>query len=367
MKEYLYTYTPDPVRFPKLNNNTLFLDIETTGFQRNSTYLTIIGLAYMKEGKIIVEQWFNDRGPEEEPILLLELEKKFRKMDSLPLLIHYNGTTFDLPYLKVKYEQYHLPTSLPECESIDLYHLSKKYKNFLELTGLKQKNLEETFGLFREDTLSGQELIETYLDSIRFSDSSLADLYLLHNKEDMEGMVFLQNLLKLNAFFQGNFSIENWDFSDCNSTLFIRLTGDFYLNKKLCFSCSGIQLTFESGIVELSVPVITLEAKYFYENYRDYFYLPLEDRAIHKSVASFVEKEFRRKATKETCYIKKTASYLPLPLPENSRQRKAFLKECCNLELFYESYGNANAFLPAAVQEENCKKVYLIHLLQNFL
>ena len=51
--------------------------------------------------------------------------------------------------------------------------------------------------------------------------------------------------------------------------------------------------------------------KYFYSNYHDYYYLPTEDVALHKSVAGFVDKEHRVNATASTCYTRKFASYLP--------------------------------------------------------
>ena len=61
----------------------------------------------------------------------------------------------------------------------------------------------------------------------------------------------------------------------------------------------------------IKVPVYTEEMKYFYSNYRDYYYLPNEDMAIHKSVSSYVDPAFRQKATAATCYTRKTSSYLP--------------------------------------------------------
>jgi hypothetical protein len=50
--------------------------------------------------------------------------------------------------------------------------------------------------------------------------------------------------------------------------------------------------------------------KYFYSNYRDYYYLPEEDTALHKSVAEYVDKEYRLQATAATCYTRKFSSYL---------------------------------------------------------
>ena len=46
------------------------------------------------------------------------------------------------------------------------------------------------------------------------------------------------------------------------------------------------------------------ELKHFYPNYREYYYLPHEDRAIHKSVALYVDRNFRTKEFKEHNLLK---------------------------------------------------------------
>ena len=63
----------------------------------------------------------------------------------------------------------------------------------------------------------------------------------------------------------------------------------------------------------IRIPVFLGELKHYYEDYENYFYLPEEDWAIHKSVGCFVEKSHRKKATAKTCYIKKEGVFLPLP------------------------------------------------------
>ena len=62
---------------------------------------------------------------------------------------------------------------------------------------------------------------------------------------------------------------------------------------------------------KLRVPVFDEEMKYFYSNYKDYYYLPKEDISIHKSVAFYVDKDYRTKAKAATCYSKKTGKFLP--------------------------------------------------------
>lgn len=49
----------------------------------------------------------------------------------------------------------------------------------------------------------------------------------------------------------------------------------------------------------------------YWANYHDYYYLPAEDVALHKSVAGFVEKPYRIPASAANCYTRKQSSYLP--------------------------------------------------------
>ena len=47
-------------------------------------------------------------------------------------------------------------------------------------------------------------------------------------------------------------------------------------------------------------------------NYKDYYYLPDEDRAVHKKVGQYVDPEHRVQASASTCYTKKSSTFLPL-------------------------------------------------------
>ena len=51
--------------------------------------------------------------------------------------------------------------------------------------------------------------------------------------------------------------------------------------------------------------------KYFYSNYKEYYYLPAEDTAMHKSVAAFVDPQFREPAKASPCYTRKEGAFLP--------------------------------------------------------
>ncbi len=76
-------------------------------------------------------------------------------------------------------------------------------------------------------------------------------------------------------------------------------------------SAGGCYFRGDGTECSLKIPIFEEELKYFYSNYQDYYYLPTEDVALHKSVAGFVDKAYRLQASAANCYTRKVSSYLP--------------------------------------------------------
>ena len=93
--------------------------------------------------------------------------------------------------------------------------------------------------------------------------------------------------------------------------LFFSLKYEFSISKPISYRYKEFYLSCNKTYVKLSVKLYEGTLKYFFENYKDYYYLPLEDAAIHKDIAASVDKAFCKKATAATCYIKKTSLFLP--------------------------------------------------------
>jgi len=64
--------------------------------------------------------------------------------------------------------------------------------------------------------------------------------------------------------------------------------------------------------LKVSIPMYEGELKHFFKDYKNYYYLPAEDQAYHKSVAEFVDKSAREQAKARTAYIKKTGTFIPV-------------------------------------------------------
>jgi hypothetical protein len=78
----------------------LFLDTETTGLSGGTgTYAFMVGIAWWEAGGLQVEQFFM-RDLDEEHSLLLELSERMKQR---PVLVTFNGKSFDWPLLDTRY------------------------------------------------------------------------------------------------------------------------------------------------------------------------------------------------------------------------------------------------------------------------
>ena len=83
------------------------------------------------------------------------------------------------------------------------------------------------------------------------------------------------------------------------------------LPKPITASAGNCYFRGEGESATLKVPIYEEELKYFYSNYKDYYYLPEEDMAVHKSVATYVDKDYRENAHASNCYTRKSGAFLP--------------------------------------------------------
>lgn len=314
----------------------LFLDIETTGLSAATSNLYLIGCAFFKEGNWQIKQWFA-QSVEEEPELLKAF---FSFAENYSYLIHYNGNTFDLPYLRKKLIAYDLPYNFSKFEGIDIYKRIYPYKNFLKLPNCKQKTIEYFLGITREDTYTGGELISVYKDYLTSHDYNLYHMLLLHNSDDMKGMLEILPILSYYDLFNNSIKARKVQANYYNDIhgiprkeLLMKLVFASPLPVIVSAMAKGCHFKGEGHEGTLIIPIYEEELKYFYANFKDYYYLPTEDAAMHKSIASFVDKEYREQATASTCYTRKFSSFLP---QWDILVEPFFKREYKSNELFFE-------------------------------
>lgn len=317
MKEFTHTNTrvrQIDTTLPLKKEEIVFFDIETTGFSPIDTTLYLIGCGYFQNGTYHTIQWFGDSQDSEPEILykFIDFIKHFKGM------VHYNGTGFDIPYLIKKCHQYHIPVDFSGIESFDLYKIIKPLRHMLNLENYKQKTVEAFLDIPREDLYSGKNLIEVYHLYLKNHDPELENLLLLHNHEDILNLADILGVINYSCISDGHYTIQSMELHDSISysgvmhkEIIIELELPVSVPKLLSFGNEHYYFTTYNNKVKIAIKAHTDELKYFYQNYRDYYYLPEEDRAIHKSVAFYVDKNFRTKAKAANCYGKKTGIFLP--------------------------------------------------------
>ena len=295
-------------------DKALFIDIETTGFTARSSYLYLIGCAFYSGGNWYIRQWFAESYREEATII----NAFFAFAVDYQYLIHFNGNNFDLPFITQKCEQLGLPYTFDDFEGIDIYRRISSCRYLLKLPNCKQKTIEQFLGVQRQDVFSGGELIGVYHDYAKsptdFSEKSL----LLHNEDDIKGMLSCLPILTYYDLFTSPVKAKKVQanyYKDISGNkrqeLIMTLTLPTALPKEISATANGCYFRANGTEGQLRVPIYEEELKYYYANYKDYYYLPAEDVALHKSVSGFVDKEHRVPATPSTCYTRKFSNYLP--------------------------------------------------------
>lgn len=293
----------------------LFFDIETTGFTPRTSNLYMIGCAYFRNNCWELTQWFAE-DPTQESALL---ETFFTFAGSYNYLIHFNGNNFDLPYIEQKCRQLELPFNFNGFQGIDLYKRISPYKFFLKLPNCKQKTLEQFLGIDRKDIFSGGELIAIYKDYVKLPNDFAEKTLLLHNADDLKGMLQTIPMLAYYDLFNSDCikakKVQANHYKDLNGNirkeLLIKVDLPSFLPRAVSASANNCYFSGEGSEATIKVPIYEEELKFFYSNYKDYYYLPDEDIALHKSVAGFVDKEYRVQASAANCYTRKFSGYLP--------------------------------------------------------
>lgn len=287
--------------------NTLFFDIETTGFSAAHSKVYLIGCLYYdsEENLFRTIQWFMDKDNEEDKLIaaFFDFSKDFTH------IIHFNGDGFDIPYITSKCRYFKLFNGFSALKSIDIYRSALVMKNVFKLQNLKQKTIEDFLNLHREDKYSGRELIEVYESYLKNKDNESLALLVLHNLDDIKGLLNLLTIFNYAEIFNGSYNIQSISIEKNEAVIEARL---FYtLPSRISASLNTFYMTAYGNTVKIKINIYTDELKFFYSNYKDYYFLPEEDCSIHKSVAFYVDKNFRTQAKAANCYSKKTGNFLP--------------------------------------------------------
>ncbi len=292
-----------------------FFDIETTDLSPKTSYVYLISYMQMEENECILTSLFCENYNEEKELLTYFKDH----FDKNKTLVHYNGSTFDIPYLNHKFARHKMNYTLDGCKSLDIYRKLTPYKKYFDTSDLKLKTVEYMAGFNRKDTFSGEELSLLYdeltgmrrlyeiskkteaFDKIKAITSCL----LLHNTEDIDGLYAI--------YSKCGFMKKLHD-------LTFEMT-PFQLIVTIPYAYFPVPFEADTGLyhiictekaTEIAVSLHAGTLRYFFDNYKEYTYVSSEDQAMLTSITTGIAKENKQKATRETAYTQKDGIYLPL-------------------------------------------------------
>jgi hypothetical protein len=273
----------------------------------------MIGAAYYQNSAWRTVQWLAETPAEEASIVTAF----FQFAASYTHIFHFNGNSFDIPFILNKCEKYGLPLNFDNFTGIDIYRRVSPYRELLRLSNCKQKTIEDYLGINRREDYDGHDLIAVYLDYAQNPSPEARQLLVAHNNNDLRGMLEVLPILAIHDLFSEQLKalkVQANHYTDADgltqNMLYMRLQLPTALPGPIAFNHNGCYFKGNGDEGNLAVPLYDIELKYFYANYKDYYYLPTEDAALHKSIATYVDKSHRVQATAATCYTRKKATYL---------------------------------------------------------
>ena len=307
-------FCPDPYLISRGidPDKAVFFDIETTGLKAEYSHLYLIGAAHrLSSGRWQITQWLAEK-PQEEAALLRTFNAYVLPFTTL---IHFNGNRFDIPYLLEKENKYGLDPVIGQMASEDLYLQLRPLRKMLRMAHMNQKSLEAFMGIRRRDPYDGGQLIGIYRSWIKEGGEERLEAVLLHNREDVEGMLLVSGMYAYLPLADPSLftPAPEWTGSLTDEQLVLRLALPHALPAPLTLGSGKMSAVLSAKEREavLSVRVLKGELRYFFPDWKEYYYLPLEDQAIHKSVAMSVSSSYREKARPSTCYVRREGRFLP--------------------------------------------------------
>ena len=301
--------------FSQSINDYIFFDIETTGFSYKNSICYLIGAIYYNEDYWMYTQWFAANPSDEADILndFVEFSKRYR------YIVSFNGERFDIPFINGRCELLESDVQLDNINdrSIDIFHIIQPLKNLLNLDNYKQKSIEEFLGIRRMDKYNGGELIKCYKQYVISKNESLLNTLLLHNHDDIIGLVNITPVLNYMDIINHNINynaVRQSDYTGYNgapsSELIFTFNIPHAVNTPVNIIKEPFFINIANNIITIKINIINDNLKYFYSNYKDYYYIPSEDQAMHKSVSSYIDKKYRQPAKASNCYVHKVGQFL---------------------------------------------------------
>lgn len=335
----LYIKTTDTL-FPQMSKkNIMVFDIDTTSFEAANGCIFLIGTLTYEDNTLISRHYFSESISEETEII----EKFLDIAGDYNVLLSFKGESFDIAFIGKRIYELKKQNSQDRdlCDklsflynklqnirsrSYDVFNEIHAIKPYMDFTSTKLDALRAKFGQKITERVSGENISKFYVEHI--AANKLKSLLEITGKPENVGFIpdydpkpiedelahidpdagdrFLENILARNR--------ENMEavlYIMRLSHLFVMRQGHF----NICLETDPISLHIQECDFSIEIPleICELDLKIFYANFKDYYYFPAEDMAVHKSVAEFADAASKKKATSKTAYRKVSGSFVRIP------------------------------------------------------
>lgn len=291
-------------------NSNIYFAITTTGSDPRMSHMITAGLAYEENEKLIFRQETLEK-PADELALLKRLADMLRNTGGNII-----STTSDIQYIKSKYSFYRLSDPLLGRKTVYLEDMLKT----AGCSGNDRYAYESRIGFERNSILNGSVFPGEYTEYLLTDRKDILEELISHNTDDLKSLAAICRYVSASdPFTPENIiiysAIENDDILTIRFSLAdtpaakegIELRGavrtpEGTLGYSVCACCNTGEFKCEALHGEL---------RFYFENYKDYYYLPMEGRAVHKSVGQFVDPAYRKRARKETAFEPYQGDFYP--------------------------------------------------------
>ncbi|MBQ0060102.1 MAG: hypothetical protein KBS83_09175, partial [Lachnospiraceae bacterium] len=175
-----------------------------------------------------------------------------------------------LPYLKRKMKAYGLDSSLDKASQVDLMN---RYKEMSAVFGMPSYHLQDFM---------------TFLEMP--SEASMPEIF--------------QALMSMESYRQAlQIKLEEVELMDGEMPVF-RYSVPYTFPKSISYRDGIYHIRFSGDTVSISMPIEDNSLRVYFTDPSEYYYLPQEGYAVHKSLSDFVDPSHRVKATRETCFTR---------------------------------------------------------------
>ncbi|MEI6243645.1 MAG: ribonuclease H-like domain-containing protein [Acidobacteriota bacterium] len=183
---------------PDWSSKPVFFDTETTGLSGGAgTIAFLAGLGWFEEGGFRVRQWLltSQAG---ERLLLKELGSA---VDAASLLVSYNGRSFDVPLMDMRWAYHRQPSPFDDMPHFDMLPSARKLwkgrENLSDPGGESSCSLStlerDVLGFHRVGDVPGFEIPARYFQFLRTGDHRLLQGVLDHHRHDIVSLAVLMS------------------------------------------------------------------------------------------------------------------------------------------------------------------------------